>query len=718
MKRLVSTALAAAAISASFAVGGEAAVPPIRADDVTAEATSGAGASVTFHVKAYDDTTPIDATCSPPGATGSGDFDVTADFPLGDTSVTCVTTAPDFSKTITVSVVDTTAPTVTAPADVTATTSNPAGTTVTFGDATATDLVDGALSASCAPPSGSTFPVGTTSVTCSATDSHGNTGSANFNVTVAFADQTAPVFTQVPNPITAEATSSAGAAVNYTIAATDDSGSAPAIDCAGHGSGSTFPLGTTTVTCTATDAAGNSTGTSFSVTVQDTSAPNLNVPGDLTAEADSSSGKAVSYAASANDAVAGAVTPTCSPASGSTFALGTTTVNCSAADGAGNIAKGSFKVTVADTTPPAFSGVSGDRQVEANGPTGSVVNYATPTAADLVDGPEIVTCAPAAGATFPLGATTVTCRATDAHLNASSASFSIRVADTTKPTLTVPPDRSVYAETTDGIPARSELVAEFLRQTHATDTVDPHPVVTNDAPGFFIVGVHVVKFTATDASGNSVTKSAKLDVQPLPPAGTAPLPVPAAKTPPKDVTGLKADAGDRKVRLSWQVPTGVDHVVVTRALSTGGSAVVIYTGSAPTFTDRNVANRVEYRYVVVSVDKNGDTSAGVAVVALPKASLLRSPKDGAKLKSPPRLVWAPNGEASYYNVQVFRGNVKVLSTWPTRAAVSLKKQWKFAGHRYALSRGTYRWYVWPGFGARASVDYGEMLGFSTFQIVR
>ena len=35
-----------------------------------------------------------------------------------------------------------------------------------------------------------------------------------------------------------------------------------------------------------------------------------------------------------------------------------------------------------------------------------------------------------------------------------------------------------------------------------------------------------------------------------------------------------------------------------------------------------------------------------------------------------------------------------------------------------LSPGSYRWYVWPGFGARAAVDYGELLGFSSFTIVR
>ena len=257
-----------------------------------------------------------------------------------------------------------------------------------------------------------------------------------------------------------------------------------------------------------------------------------------------------------------------------------------------------------------------------------------------------------------------------------------------------------------------------MSEAQAVDTVDPHPRVWNNAPEFFTVGVHLVTFSAGDASGNIVSKSATLDVRPMPPAGTPPLSTPAPRRPPSDVSALKADAGDTRVRLSWQLPDGVDHVVITHQLTDGGDAQVVYTGSGESFTDRGLVNGLEYRYVVVSVNKNGDTSAGVAVVALPKATLLRSPKDGARLTKPPKLVWARNSEATYYNVQLFRGNLKILSMWPTTRTLTLKASWKYRGHAYKLKRGVYRWYVWPGFGARAAVDYGELLGFSSFQIVR
>jgi hypothetical protein len=209
-----------------------------------------------------------------------------------------------------------------------------------------------------------------------------------------------------------------------------------------------------------------------------------------------------------------------------------------------------------------------------------------------------------------------------------------------------------------------------------------------------------------------------LTVLPMPPAGTPPLPVPPARTAPPDVRGLKAESGDGRVRLSWQMPSGVDHVVVSRSLAIVADPKVVYTGPAETFTDRGVVNGVEYRYLVVSVDKSGATSAGVAAVALPKRTFLKSPKDGARMRKAPKLTWLKHSEADYYNVQLFRGKLKVLSTWPVRTTFALKKGWKYNGRTYKLSPGVYRWYVWPGFGPRAAVNYGDMMGFSSFQIVR
>lgn len=157
-------------------------------------------------------------------------------------------------------------------------------------------------------------------------------------------DATPPVIS-VPGDIMSEATGPDGAAVTYSASAEDEVDGSVEVDCA-PASGSTFPLGATVVTCTAEDAAGNVAEETFTVSVVDTTAPSLTVPADITVDATSPAGAVVTYSASAFDIVDGSVTPTCSPASGETFAIGDTTVTCTAEDAAGNAAEASFVVHV------------------------------------------------------------------------------------------------------------------------------------------------------------------------------------------------------------------------------------------------------------------------------------------------------------------------------------------------------------------------------------
>lgn len=89
---------------------------------------------------------------------------------------------PDFQQQISIAVNDIDVPVVTVD-DRTARAPDDDGARIAY-TATATDPQDGALPVTCTPPSGSLFPVGTTTVTCSATDSAGNTGAdtARFEV--------------------------------------------------------------------------------------------------------------------------------------------------------------------------------------------------------------------------------------------------------------------------------------------------------------------------------------------------------------------------------------------------------------------------------------------------------------------------------------------------------------------------------------------------------
>jgi len=97
----------------------------------------------------------------------------------------------------------------------------------------------------------------------------------------------------------------------------------------------------------------------FSITVVDTTPPTLHMPADFTISADQNCSAVVTYpTVTATDLVDLTDPVTCTPASGFTSGLGTTTVNCTSTDAHHNVANGSFKVTVADTTPPTIQSVS------------------------------------------------------------------------------------------------------------------------------------------------------------------------------------------------------------------------------------------------------------------------------------------------------------------------------------------------------------------------
>jgi hypothetical protein len=150
--------------------------------------------------------------------------------------------------------VDVTPPFLHIPANITVLAASPAGTAVSFTVPAFDNVDDGELPTSCSPASGSTFPIGTTTVTCTATDSSGNVGRGSFTVTVNAPPGQTPNLS-LPGNLTVVATSPAGAVVNYTASATVGAfgGSFPIAVFCTPPSGSTFPVGTTTVTCTATN---------------------------------------------------------------------------------------------------------------------------------------------------------------------------------------------------------------------------------------------------------------------------------------------------------------------------------------------------------------------------------------------------------------------------------------------------------------------------------
>jgi hypothetical protein len=207
-------------------------------------------------------------------------------YGLGTEKATCsYTDGGGLTETssATYNIVDTTSPVVADHDPVTAEAANANGAVVNYTNPTAQDAVYGSVAVDCDPPSGSVFPLGETTVNCSATDGSGNTGTNSFTVTVE--DTTAPVIAAHGN-VTAEATGPDGANVDYTPPGTTDAVDGPGTATCLPAPDTKFDLGTTTVTCNATDAAGNqATPTTFTVTVEDTTEPDLSLPANITEEA-------------------------------------------------------------------------------------------------------------------------------------------------------------------------------------------------------------------------------------------------------------------------------------------------------------------------------------------------------------------------------------------------------------------------------------------------
>jgi hypothetical protein len=93
---------------------------------------------------------------------------------------------------------------------------------------------------------------------------------------------------------------------------------------------------------------------------------------------------------------------------------------------------------VVDTTAPTLGGMPGDADLTTSG-SSATLTYASPTASDVVDPAPAVGCLPASGSSLPVGDTTVTCTATDASGNSSSASFTAHVAFVAPPPSGPPP---------------------------------------------------------------------------------------------------------------------------------------------------------------------------------------------------------------------------------------------------------------------------------------
>ena len=341
---------------------------------------------------ATDNCDTVTPTCVPASGTT---------FNKGVTTVTC--SATDTSNltgncTFTVTVLDTQLPTLTCPSNISVI--GNACSVQNYTPPTASDNCP-SPTVNCTPAPGFCFVVGTTTVTCTATDMSGNTGSCSFTVTVT------PCTITCPGSITDNTAPGTCAQVEM-FPAPMTTGQCGTVTCSPV-SGSSFPKGVTTVTCSTT--AGPSC--TFTVTINDNEAPTITCPNPITQNTDLNLCTAVvSFTPTVNDNCSGA-TPSCSPTSGSVFSKGVTTVFCKAIDASLHPSPAcTFTVTVVDNQAPTVvcpGNIS--KNTDLNLCT-AVATYVTPTGSDNCAVQSVV-CSPASGTAFPKGITTVTCTVTD-----------------------------------------------------------------------------------------------------------------------------------------------------------------------------------------------------------------------------------------------------------------------------------------------------------------
>ncbi len=216
------------------------------------------------------------------------------------------------------------------------------GATVTWATPSAVDNCSATVTADTA--SGSFFAVGTHTVTFTALDASGNSGTATLTFTVS--DVIDPILSNIPADITVYASANqCSETVNWTPITGTDNCSAVTVTTSETNGGS-FALGTTTVSVEAEDAAGNTANGSFMIHVLDTVSPTwVYVPMDTTMGTCNS---AVVYAmpAASDNCLGVTVAQTAGLPSGATYPIGTTTNTFVATDASGNTSTVSFDVVI------------------------------------------------------------------------------------------------------------------------------------------------------------------------------------------------------------------------------------------------------------------------------------------------------------------------------------------------------------------------------------
>ncbi|PKV51824.1 gliding motility-associated-like protein [Aquimarina sp. MAR_2010_214] len=396
------------------------------------------------------------------------------------------------SISVTLTVEDTTNPTITCPATVNVNVDAGLCTasSVALGTPTTGDNCAVASTTNNAP---TIFPLGNTTVTWTVTDSSGNTATCTQTVTVT--DNIDPTITC---PATVNVNVDAGLCTASSVAlGTPTTGDNCAVASTTNDAPTIFPLGDTTVTWTVTDSSGNTTTCTQTVTVTDNIDPTITCPATVNVNVDAGLCTASSVALgtpTTGDNCAVASTTNDAP---TIFPLGNTTVTWTVTDSSGNTATCTQTVTVTDNIDPTITcPATVNVNVDAGLCTASSVALGTPTTGDNCAVASTTNDAPTI---FPLGDTTVTWTVTDSSGNTATCTQTVTVTDNIDPTITCPATVNVNVDA--GLCTASSVAL-------GTPTTGDNCAVastTNNAPTIFPLGDTTVTWTVTDSSGNTAT---------------------------------------------------------------------------------------------------------------------------------------------------------------------------------------------------------------------
>ncbi len=273
------------------------------------------------------------------------------------------------------------------------------------------------------------YPVGTTTVTWTATDACGNP--AQCVQTIIVNDTENPVIACPPDK-TVECDASTAPANTGTATATDNCGVQSITYADVDNRTGCNGTGTITRTWTATDIYGNAAQCVQTITVVDTTPPVITgCPSNITQSNDAGAcGAFITWIepSAGDNCSTPTVVRTAGSAPGSFFAVGGPyTITYTATDGCGLQSVCSFTVTVTDNEKPVITGCPSNITVPADaGDCDALVSWTAPTASDNCG---ILSFASdwEPGDTFPGGTTTVTYTATDVHGNVETCSFTVTV---------------------------------------------------------------------------------------------------------------------------------------------------------------------------------------------------------------------------------------------------------------------------------------------------